>query len=103
MAAPLALLPAAATAGVPPAAAGAVSPRIKAVSQQFEQVFLSNVLSEMFAGVQGDGPLGTAGPGAGIWRSMLTDQFAKGIAAEGGIGLSDQVARELVRLQESST
>jgi Rod binding domain-containing protein len=86
-----------------PAAAApsdAVTPDIKAASQQFEQVFLSKVLGEMFAGVQGDGPMGTAGPGGEIWRSMLTDQFAKQIAARGGIGLSDQVAHELVRLQE---
>jgi Rod binding domain-containing protein len=102
MASPLAPVSAAQAAALPPAA-GAVPPHIKAVSRQFEQVFLSNVLGEMFAGIQGDGPLGTAGPGAEIWRSMLTDQFAKGIASQGGIGLSDQVARELVRLQELST
>jgi len=83
------------------ASAAAIPAPIRAASQQFEQVFLSKVLSEMFAGVQGDGPLGTAGPGGEIWRSMLTDQFAKQIVAKGGIGLSDQVAHELVRLQES--
>jgi hypothetical protein len=57
----------------------------------------------MFAGVQGDGPMGTAGPGGAIWRSMMTDQFAKEIAAKGGIGLSAEVAHELVRLQESQS
>ncbi|MCW5681217.1 MAG: rod-binding protein [Xanthobacteraceae bacterium] len=74
--------------------------KVKDVSQQFESVFLTNMFEEMFAGVQEqDGPLG-AGPAQSAWRSMLTEEYAKSVSANGGIGIADQVQRELVALQE---
>jgi Rod binding domain-containing protein len=41
-----------------------------------------------------------AGAGAGTWRSLLTDEYAKTIAKAGGIGLADHVQRQLIALQE---
>lgn len=78
----------------------AANRKVKDVSQQFESVFLTNMFEEMFAGVQEqDGPLG-AGPAQSAWRSMLTEEYAKSVSANGGIGIADQVQRELVALQE---
>jgi peptidoglycan hydrolase FlgJ len=71
-----------------------------AVAQDFESVFLSNMFENMFEGLDDDGPFGS-GAGNGPWRSMLTDQYAKSIAARGGIGIGDQIERQLVALQES--
>ena len=88
-----------------PAAAQLATSRIfgadrkKAVAQEFEAVFLSNMLEEMFAGLAEEGPMG-AGAGTGTWRSFLTDQYAKTITANGGVGLADQVHRQLIALQE---
>jgi Rod binding domain-containing protein len=82
-------------------AAGNATGAARTAAVQFESVFLSKVLGEMFSSIGGDGPLGTAGPGGAIWRSMLTDQFAKQFAQHGGIGIADAVQRELVSLQES--
>jgi len=102
MAASVVSLPAAARM---PAAAPLAAARIfgadrkKAVAQEFEAVFLSNMLEEMFAGLADEGPMG-AGAGTGTWRSFLTDQYAKTIAANGSIGLADQVYRQLIALQE---
>ena len=74
--------------------------KIKDVSQQFESVFLTNMVEEMFSGVQeAEGPMGT-GPAQSAWRSMLNEEYAKSITANGGIGIADQVQRELVALQE---
>jgi Rod binding domain-containing protein len=75
--------------------------RIKQVGQEFEAMFLSNMMEEMFAGVQDGDPF--EGPGSGAWRSMQTEQFARAIAAAGGIGLADHVQRQLIALQEKSS
>jgi Rod binding domain-containing protein len=87
-------------------AAGAVGDAVGAgrkAATQFEQVFLSKVLDEMFSGVGGDGPLGDAGPGGAVWRSMLTNQFAQQFAAHGGVGIADAVQRQVLSLQESGS
>jgi flagellar protein FlgJ len=74
--------------------------KIKAVSQQFEGVFLANMFEEMFSGIQeAEGPLG-AGEAQGAWRSMLTEEYANSISKNGGIGVSEHVQRELIALQE---
>jgi len=74
--------------------------KIKDKSQQFESVFLTNMLEEMFSGIkEEEGPLG-AGQAQGAWRSMLTEEYANSITRAGGIGVADQVQRELIALQE---
>ena len=54
----------------------------------------------MFTGIDGDGPFGGNGA-AGVWRSMLTDEYAKSFANSGGIGIADQVYRTLIAQQEA--
>ena len=71
-------------------------------AQSFEATFLNSMFQHMFAGVQGDGPMGST-TGTGPWRSFLTDEFAKTIAKKGGIGIADQVYRSLMQHQEAST
>lgn len=75
--------------------------RVKAAAHEFEAVFLSNMLEEMFADIEDEGPMG-AGGGAATWRSLLTDEYARTIASAGGIGLADHVQRQLIALQERS-
>ncbi len=43
-----------------------------------------------------------AGNGNGVWRSLLTEEYAKSIAASGGIGIADQIQSQLISLQEKS-
>jgi Rod binding domain-containing protein len=74
--------------------------KIKAVSQDFETIFLTNMFENMFDGLEDDGPFGS-GAGNGPWRSMLTEQYAKSIAQSGGVGVAKQIERQLVSLQES--
>jgi Rod binding domain-containing protein len=75
--------------------------RAKAAAQDFESVFLGQMFQHMFTGIGGDGPFG-GGVGVGIWRSFLTDQYAKSFAKAGGVGLADQVYRSLMAHQEAS-
>jgi Rod binding domain-containing protein len=70
------------------------------VAQDFEQVFVNSMFQQMFSGV-GNGPF-NGGPGAAIWRSFLSDEYAKSFVRSGGIGIADQVQRELLARQEVS-
>ena len=53
------------------------------------------MFQHMFTGISGEGPFGGSGA-AGVWRSMLTDEYAKSFAKSGGIGIADQVYRTLI-------
>jgi len=74
--------------------------KARAAAQDFEAVFLNSMFQHMFTGIDGDGPFGGSGA-TGVWRSLLTDQYAKSIAKTGGIGLADQVYRSLIAHQET--
>lgn len=73
--------------------------KVDAAAEDFEAVYLTQMMERMFQGLEGEGPLG-GGPGGGAWRSMLADTFGKTIAAAGGIGLAAEVRRELIALQQ---
>ncbi|MDE2182242.1 MAG: rod-binding protein [Alphaproteobacteria bacterium] len=75
--------------------------KAKKVSQDFESVFLAQMLAPMFDGISTDGPFG-GGQGEAMFRSLMVDEYAKSMAAQGGIGLADTVAKELLRVQEKS-
>lgn len=82
-----------------PAAAG--TDKLKKVSRDFESVFLTNMFENMFEGLDDDGPFG-AGAGNGVWRSLLTEEYAKSMAASGGIGIASQIQHQLISLQEKN-
>ena len=75
-------------------------PKARAAAQDFEAVFLNSMFANMFTGIDGDGPFG-GGTGTGVWRSFLTDEYAKTFAKSGGIGISDHVYRSLIAMQEA--
>ncbi len=87
-------------AGTLKAAAGKKD-KSRAAAEDFEAVFLSNMFSQMFTDTAGEGPVG-GGAGTGVWRSFLTDEYAKSFAKSGGIGLADHVHRTLLAQQEKS-
>ena len=75
-----------------------VRARAREQAVEFEAVFLNSMFSQMFTGIDGDGPFGST-TGTGIWRSMLTDEYAKSFAKAGGIGLSNDVFRSIIMQQ----
>jgi len=79
----------------------ATKAKAKASSQDFEAVFLNSMFQQMFTGVQGDGPFGGNGA-TGVWRSFLTDEYAKSFAKSGGIGIAAQVYNSLIAHQEAT-
>jgi Rod binding domain-containing protein len=77
-----------------------VNARARAQAVDFESMFLTSMFSQMFTGVDGEGPFGGSGA-TGVWRSFLTDQYARSFARAGGIGIADHVYRALLQQQEA--
>lgn len=103
MTAPLAALPAANPAMAQGSQAQPLgAERIRQAAQEFEAIFLTNMMEEMFAGLEDEDPFG-GDAGSSTWRSLQTEEFARVIAAAGGIGLADHVQRQLIALQEISS
>lgn len=71
---------------------------IRRVAEDFEATFLAQMLQPMFAGLPTDGPFG-GGNAEATWRGFLVDAMARQVSQGGGIGLADQVQRELLALQ----
>jgi Rod binding domain-containing protein len=84
-----------------PAVPQSVQARARAQAQDFEAVFLNSMFQQMYAGLDGDGPFGGSA-GVGVWRSFLTDQYAKSMVQAGGIGIADHVYRTLLSQQEAA-
>ena len=68
------------------------------VAQQFERMFIAEMLAPMFQGLETDGPFG-GGNAESTFRPMLIDQYADAIAKGGGVGIADSVLKEILRMQ----
>ena len=88
-------------AGAPPTAAElAKRGQIAKTAQDFEASFLSVMLQSMFQGVKQQEPFG-GGQGEEMFRSMMVDQYAKGLTARGGFGLAASMQAELLKHQQA--
>src|SRR3546814_4296075 len=83
--------------------AGAGETRDRAAAREaaenFEAVFVSQMVSHMFAGIQEDSLFG-GGQAGDLFGSMLHDEYGRALAKSGGVGLADQVMRQILKLQE---
>ena len=68
-------------------------------AEDFEAFFLSQMFEQMFSGVEPDTLFG-GGESEAVYRSMLFQEYGKAVAKQGGIGLSDVVRNEILKLQE---
>ncbi len=73
--------------------------QVRRAAEEFEAVFISQMLAPMFEGLETDELFG-GGPGEDVYRSILVEEYGKAIARSGGIGIADAVQREILRLQE---
>lgn len=76
--------------------------RLRKAAQDFERLFLEQALDRWTEGGGEDGPLGGGGTGGGIYRSMLAREYAGSIVRSGGVGISEQVYRQMLQLQEGA-
>lgn len=72
---------------------------IKKSAQEFEAVFMEQMLNHMWSGVSTDGPFG-GGHAEQTFRGLLVNEYAREMTKSGGLGIADQVEQELLRLQE---
>lgn len=111
---PLATFAASAAIGVGKSIAGSVteslskpssaaqSAKLRKTATDFESMFLESSLDRLTQSEGTEGPLGENGTGGGVWRSMLTKEYAQQIVKSGGVGIADQVFREMMKLQGAS-
>ena len=83
----------------PPAHAPGGPETVRRAAEEFEAVFLTQMLSGLFQGL-GDAGGAEAAGGGGAFEGLLHEEYAKLISRSGGIGLADNIRREMLRLQE---
>jgi Rod binding domain-containing protein len=71
---------------------------VRDAAVDFEAQFLSQMLAPMFEGLGADEPFG-GGVGEDMWRSLQVQEFGKGLAQSGGIGLADSIMDQLLTMQ----
>ncbi len=72
--------------------------KIEEKAQDFEAVFMTQMMQHMFSGIETDELFG-GGAGEEIMKTLLFDEYGKTIAQAGGMGISDQIQNELIKLQ----
>jgi peptidoglycan hydrolase FlgJ len=73
---------------------------MRRAAEEFEAIFLAQMMAPMFDGLNTDG-LGGGGMGEEIFRPMLVERYAEALSQAGGVGIADSIVRELMRLQET--
>lgn len=73
--------------------------QLNKTAQDFEAMFLGQMLQHMFSGIETD-PMFGGGHGEDVFKSLLVDEYGKILARSGGVGVADHVKAELLRLQE---
>jgi Rod binding domain-containing protein len=75
--------------------------QIEEAAQEFEAVFLSEMLKPMFAEVNKADPLFGGGHGEEVFNGFMVQEYGKIMAQKGGIGIAEHVKAELIRIQEA--
>lgn len=76
-----------------------VADKVKKSAQDFEAVFITQMLQHMFEGIETD-PVFGGGSAEETFRTFLFDEYGKTLSKAGGVGVSKNVQDELLRLQE---
>lgn len=67
--------------------------------EDFEAMFLAQMLQPMFKGIETDAMFG-GGPGEDVYRSMMVQEYGKAISRAGGVGIAEEVQAQILKLQE---
>lgn len=72
---------------------------LQLTAKNFEALFMGEMMSHMFEGIETDGPFG-GGRGEEVFRSLMIEQYGKNIAESGQTGIANVLQKEMLRLQE---
>jgi len=75
--------------------------RATKAAEDFEAVYISEMLKPMIETVEVDDVFG-GGKGEEVFRGLLIQELGKSISKQGGLGLSDHVRAELLKIQEKN-
>jgi flagellar protein FlgJ len=75
--------------------------RARETAEDFEAVFLAQMLGHMNLGVDPDSEFG-GGKGEEAFQSMMAEKYGEAISEMGGIGIADAIYKEILRMQESA-
>lgn len=75
--------------------------RIEESAKEFEAIFISEMLSPMFEGLETDSMFG-GGKGEEIFRNLMIQEIGNSIANTGQVGIADQVKNELIKIQAAA-
>lgn len=70
-------------------------------AKEFEATFISEMIKPMFEGIETEGMFG-GGKGEEIFRGILVSEYGKIIANAGGIGLSNQIRDQMIKMQNEA-
>jgi|NOAtaT_7_FD_contig_51_395539_length_1886_multi_3_in_0_out_0_2 Rod binding domain-containing protein len=85
--------------GLKARASGMTQDQIEKTAKDFESMFLSQMLEQMFGESVGSEMFGDEQTSE-VYKGLVVEQYGKEIARSGGIGIADYVKKELLRLQE---
>lgn len=72
----------------------------KKIGDEFESMVVSELLKPMFEGLNSDGLFG-GGEDEDAFKSFYVDALAGQVSRSGGLGISAQVQKQLLALQEA--
>ena len=98
MDAPVALPPGLLGPAAPDTPEGKTRKQIQQTAEKFEAAFIAQMLGPMFEGTEAAAPF-SGGPGESAFKSFLLDAVAQQISKAGGIGLTDDLTRQMLKMQ----
>lgn len=78
--------------------AGKNREEVRLAAEEFESIFISQMLGHMFKDI-GGGMFG-GGQAESIYRDLMIDEYGKQVVSSGGLGIADTIERQLLSLQE---
>ena len=78
-----------------------VPERMRQTAEDFEASFLTQMLKPMFDSLSTEAPFG-GGEAESTWRGFLVEAMAKQTVKAGGLGLSDTIVSEMIKMQEQA-
>lgn len=70
-------------------------------AQEFEAMFLAQMLKPMFEGVDTNALFG-GGKGEDVFSSLMIEEYGAALADSGGVGLADTIKAAMLKLQETT-
>ena len=68
-------------------------------ASEFEAQFVSQMLTQMWQGIETDGYFG-GGNGEEMFRGLMLNEYGKQIAKTGGLGIANMVQETMLKMQE---